>query len=522
MEGQQILDTNANNKRIAKNTAMLYLRMLLLMLVSLYTSRININALGVTDFGIYGVVGGIVSMFYIVSSALVGSINRYLAFEIGTGNQARLNQVFCTAKAIQWIIVGIVMLLAETIGLWFLNNKMVIPPERLAAANWVYQFSIISFCMDLLVIPYTSCIIAHEKMSAFAYISILSAIGKLIVAWTIKIAPVDRLMWFGGLILVNSIIIRIVYVLYCKHHFNECNCRFQFDRSLWKEMFGFAGWNFIGTVAAILRDQGGNILINLFAGPAANAARSIANQVNGAVSGFADNFQTALKPQITKSYAAGNYDYMFTLIFQGARFSYYILLILAMPILCCTPYILNLWLGMIPENSVVFVQLILIFSLSESLAGPLITAMLATGNIRTFQIIVGGLNLLNFPISYIALKFGAPSESVIIVAIIISICCEIARVLLLKNMINLPVRAFMMHVYFNVIAVSIVASLLPAYLNLKLSENFGSFVVICVVALISTCCSILFVGCNRKERKYLYSKIKIFIDNIHNKYAGKK
>lgn len=522
MEEQQTLDTTANNRRIAKNTMMLYIRMLLLMLVSLYTSRVNINALGVTDFGIYGVVGGIVSMFYIVSSALIGSINRYLAFEIGTGNQERLNRVFCTAKAIQWIIVLIIMLLAETIGLWFLNNKMVIPADRLVAANWVYQFSIISFCMDLLVIPYTSAIIAHEKMSAFAYISILSAVGKLIVAWTINIAPVDRLIWFGSLILVNSIIIRSVYIFYCKRHFNECNCKFQFDRSLWKEMFGFAGWNFIGTVAAILRDQGGNILINLFAGPPANAARSIANQVNGAVSGFADNFQTALKPQITKSYAAGNYDYMFTLIFQGARFSYYILLILAMPILCNTHYILNLWLGIVPENTVAFVQLILIFSLSESLAGPLITAMLATGNIRNFQIIIGGLNLLNFPLSYIALKFGAPPESVVIVAIIISICCEIARVLLLRNMINMPVKKFMLHVYFNVIIVSIVASLLPAYMNFKLGENFGAFVAICIVAVISTCISILFIGCNRKERKYLYSKIKTLIIKIHDKHGRKR
>lgn len=343
MEKLHSTNTSTNNKRIVKNTLLLYLRMLLLMLVSLYTSRVNINALGVVDFGIYGVVGGVVSMFYIVSNALIGSINRYLAYEIGAKNQERLNKVFCTAKGIQYIIVGVVFILAETIGLWFLNYKLVIPAERLIAANWIYQFSTLSFCLDLLVIPYTAAIIAHEKMSAFAYISILTAVGKLIVAWTILISPIDRLIWFGALILVNSTIIRSIYIYYCKKHFEECNCKFQFDITVWKEMFGFAGWNFIGTIAAILRDQGGNILINLFAGPTVNAARSIANQVNSAVSGFADNFQTALKPQIIKSYASKDLDYMHKLVFQGARLSYYILLILAVPILCNTHYILQLW-----------------------------------------------------------------------------------------------------------------------------------------------------------------------------------
>ncbi|MDE6160620.1 MAG: oligosaccharide flippase family protein, partial [Muribaculaceae bacterium] len=328
--------TSSNNKRIAKNTMMLYFRMLLLMLVSLYTSRVNLNALGVVDYGIYGVVGGLVGMFWIISNALVSSINRFLTYEIGTGNQQRLNKIFSTAVGIQYIIVAIIVVLAETVGLWFLNCKMVIPPDRIAAANWVYQFSLVSFCMDLVVIPYTADIIAHEKMSAFAYISILTAVGKLIVAWSIAIAPIDRLVWFAVLILVNATIIRFIYVIYCRRHFEECRGKLQFDKTVWKEMFGFAGWTFIGTIAAILRDYGGNIIINLFAGPAVNAARGIAGQVNGAVAGFTDNFQTALKPQITKNYATGNFDYMFSLIFQGARLSFYILFILTLPILCST------------------------------------------------------------------------------------------------------------------------------------------------------------------------------------------
>ena len=508
MDDLKSINVSGRNKRIAKNTMLLYMRMLLLMLVSLYTSRINLNALGIVDFGIYGVVGGVVSMFYIVSNALVGSINRFLAFEIGAKNQDRLNKVFCTAKGIQYIIVGVVFLLAETVGLWFLNYKMVIPADRIIAANWIYQFSTISFCMDLLVIPYTADIIAHENMSAFAYISILTAVGKLIVAWTTMVAPIDHLIWFGALILANSTIIRSIYIFYCKRNFIECNCKFQFCKSIWKEMFGFAGWNFIGTIAAILRDQGGNILINLFAGPAINAARGIANQVNNAVSSFADNFQTALKPQIIKSYAVGDFNYLYKLVFQGARFSYYILLILALPILCNTHYIIQLWLGKVPDSTVLFVQLILIFTMNESLAGPLITAMLATGNIRKFQIIVGGLNLLNIPLSYVILKLGAIPESVVIVSIFISICCEIARVFLLRSMINMSVMVFFKNVYFNVIAVSLIACLLPCYMHFVMVENCISFILISIVAIVSTITSILYVGCNREERYFIYSKVK--------------
>lgn len=508
MNEQQAVDTAANNKRIAKNTLMLYARMLLLMLISLYTSRVNLNALGVVDFGIFGVVGGVVSMFYIVSNALIGAINRYLAFEIGARDQDRLNRVFTTAMGIQYLIVAVILVLAETVGLWFLNEKLVIPPDRLVAANWVFQLSLASFCMDLLVIPYTADIIAHERMSAFAYISILTAAGKLVVAWTITIAPIDRLVWFGALLLVNSTIIRFIYVCYCKRHFEESRAKFRFDASMWKEMFGFAGWNFIGTIAAILRDQGGNILINLFAGPAVNAARGIANQVNGAVAGFADNFQTALKPQITKSYAAGNFDYLHKLIFQGARFSFYIMLVLAVPILCNTHYILWLWLGQVPESTVRFVQLVLVFTLSETLAGPLITAMLATGHVRTFQIAVGGLNLLNLPLSYGALRLGAPPEVVVVVAIFISVCCEMVRVGLLRRMINLSAKAFLRRVYLNVLAVSLVACLMPAYLHFTLPENFGTFALTAAAAVACTMASILFVGCRKEERQFVLAKVK--------------
>lgn len=502
--------TAENNKRIAKNTFLLYIRMLFLMLVSLYTSRINLNALGVEDFGIYNVVGGLVAMFSIISGALVSSISRYLTFELGAGRLDKLKKVFSSAITIHIFLCIIIIIIAETIGLWFLNNKMTIPPNRILAANIIYQFSVLSFCLSLLSIPYTAAIVAHEKMSAFAYISILDAVGKLLVAFTTAIVSTDKLIWFAGFILFNATIIRCVYTIYCKRNFEECKYHFILDKSLLKEMFNFAGWNFIGTIAAILRDQGGNIVINLFCGPTVNAARGIAMQINNAVSGFVSNFQTALNPQITKSYAAQNYTYMMTLIFQGARLSYYILFILALPIICNTHYILQLWLGQVPEHSALFVQLILIFSMSESLANPLINAMLATGKIKKFQIVVGGINLINLPLSYFCLRIGCIPETVVIIAIVLSIICEMARIIMLRKMIQLPALKFLRNVYFNVIAVSIFATVLPFYVKSILEESFSSFIITCIICVISTLISILYIGCNSKERAYIFHKIKDF------------
>jgi O-antigen/teichoic acid export membrane protein len=246
--------------------------------------------------------------------------------------------------------------LAETIGLWFLNNKMVIPDERMAAANWCFQFSIFTFVLNLISVPYNAAIIAHERMSAFAYISILEAVGKLVIAWCIAINPIDRLIFYAAMIACLAMLVRTVYVLYCKHHFEECTYHFVFDRDLLKQMFGFAGWNFIGASSAVLRDQGGNIIINLFYGPTVNAANAIAVRVNAAVTSFVQNFMVALNPQITKSYASGDNEYMFKLLYKGARFSYYILLILCIPLLLNTHYILVLWLKIIPEHTVLFVQ----------------------------------------------------------------------------------------------------------------------------------------------------------------------
>ena len=504
----------ANNKRIAKNTLLLYFRMLFMMAVSLYTSRVVLNALGVEDFGIYNVVGGVVAMFSMLSGSLSSAITRFITYELGTGNQENLKKIFSSSVTIQIGLAVLIIVLAEAVGVWFLNVKMNIPDARMAAANWVFQFSILTFAINLVSVPYNATIIAHERMSAFAYISILEAIGKLAIAFLIVISPIDKLIFYAILMCAVALVIRFAYGIYCKKHFEECTYHFIFDKELLKRMFGFAGWNFIGATSAVLRDQGGNVVINLFCGPAANAARGIAFQVNTAISGFVTNFMTALNPQITKSYAAGDRKYMMTLIFQGARLSFYMLLLLSLPVLINTHYILGLWLKIVPDHAVLFVQLVLVFAMSESISNPLITAMLATGRIRNYQLVVGGLQMMNLPVSYILLRMGMFPEVVIVVAIVISQCCLAARLLMLRGMIGLSVRKYMKKVYVNVLVVTVIAAIFPFLLAISLDESFLNFILLCFVALICTGITIYYVGCDKTERQFVLNKLHTIIDKI--------
>lgn len=510
-------NTTENNKRIAKNTLLLYVRMLFMMAVSLYTSRVVLNALGVEDFGIYNVVGGVVAMFTVLSGSLSAAISRFITYELGKGNQENLNKIFSSAVTIQIGLAGIIILLAETIGIWFLNIKMNIPEIRMEAANWVFQFSILTFAINLISVPYNASIIAHEKMSAFAYISILEAIGKLAIAYLIVVSPMDKLIFYAILMCIVALIVRFTYGNYCKRHFSECTYHFIWDKQLLKQMFGFAGWNFIGAASAVLRDQGGNVVINLFCGSTVNAARGIAFQVNTAVNQFVTNFMTALNPQITKSYAAGNKEYMMTLIFQGARLSFYMLLLLSLPILVNTHYVLELWLKIVPEHAVLFVQLVLIFAMSESISQPLITAMLATGKIRNYQIIVGGLQMMNLPISYLLLRLGFFPEIVIIVAICISQCCLAARLILLRGMIGVSIRKYLQKVYFNILTVSVVAVVLPLISTQYIDETFIGFIIVSLIAVICTIISIYFIGCNRQDRQSIHQKLNAIRTKITRK-----
>lgn len=499
--------TSDNNKRIAKNTLLLYFRMLFMMVVSLYTSRVILNALGVEDFGIYNVVGGVVAMFTVISGSLSAAISRFITYELGKGDQSKLNKIFSASVTIQLLLSLIIVILIESVGVWFLNTKMTIPVDRMAAANWVLQFSIITFVVNLISVPYNAAIIAHEKMSAFAYISILEAMGKLAIAFLIMWSPIDKLIYYAILMCTVAIIVRFTYGHYCKKHFAECTYHFHWDKDILKQMFGFAGWNFIGASSTILRDQGGNIILNMFFGPSVNAARGIANQVNGAITGFVQNFMTALNPQITKSYAYGNYGYMMTLVFQGARLSFYMLLLLSLPVLVNTHYILVIWLKLVPEHAVLFVQLILVFAMCESISNPLITAMLATGKIRNYQIVVGGMQLLNLPISYWCLQCGCIPESILIVAICISLGCLAARLFMLRNMIGLSIVLYVKDVILNILVVAAISVIIPYILTKYMSESFVTFVIISLLTVTCTIIAEFCVGCSSEERLFIKDKI---------------
>lgn len=503
-----------NNKRIAKNTLLLYVRMLFLMLISLYTSRVILNALGVEDYGIYNVVGGVVAMFSMISASLNSAISRFITYELGIGDLNKLKKVFSSSVTIQIGLAVFFLLIVETVGVWFVNYKMVIPVDRLVAANWCLQLSAITFSINLISVPYNAAIIAHEKMSAFAYISIIEAVGKLLIAWLILISPIDKLIFYAIMLAFMAIVIRYIYMYYCKRHFVECTYFFIYDSSLLKRIFGFAGWNMIGTSSAILRNQGTDILINLFFGPAVNGAKAIANQVNAAIDGFVQNFMIAMNPQITKSYANGNHHYMLDLVMKGAKFSYFILLFLGLPILLNTGFILQLWLKIVPAHAVLFVQLIIVMTMCDSLSHTLVAAILAEGEIKLYMAVVGGLQMLNIPIAYIALWLGCIPEITVVIAIILSQVCLFTRILFLKRKVNLSVREYMYKVYFVIVSVTLLAALLPVCLKTIMDDGWLSFVLVTVVTLACTVVSIYSVGLSRDERQMVLLKTKEVINKI--------
>lgn len=491
----------SRDKRIAKNTLMLYFRMFFLLLIGLYTSRVVLAALGEHDYGVYNVIGGVVSMFAIISGTMNAAVSRFITFELGKGTEAQINKVYSTAVVIQFSIALLIVILAEPAGLWFIENRMSIAPERIQAAKWVLHFSLFAFAVNIMSVPQMAMITAHEKMSAYAVIGIMDGLLRLGVALVVMHAGFDRLILYAALMAFSITLVRIAYGFYCRRHFPDYRFSVSFDASLLKEMSSFAGWNVIGVTSGVLRDHGGNLLINVFFDTTVNAARGIAIQLNGALQNFVTNFMTAVNPQITKSYASGDKDYMFSLIRKASRLSFYLLLVLAMPVLFNTEYFLGLWLKDVPAHSCLFVRLILLLTLSECISGPMMTAQLATGKIRDYQIVVGGLIMLNFPVSYICLKMGAMPESTVVVAIVIAHICYFARMIMLRKMIGLSAWR-MLRVYANVMLTGFVAAA-AAFLLPEMHPLLDALCCVLVGA-----ASVAFVGCRRSERKEIVTFMK--------------
>lgn len=502
-------EISGNNKKIVKNTLFLYFRMLIVMGVSLYTSRVVLNALGVQDFGLYGVIGGVVALFSIVSGSLSAAISRFLTYELGNGDQERISQVFSTSLYIQILMVFIVTIILVPAGIWFISSKMEIPDDNYMTAYWVYGFSVATFCINLLSVPYNAAIISHERMSIYAYVSILDVVLKLTVAFLITTITNNRLIYYACFLFIGSFIIQITYIFYCKKKFSECSSKARFQISMVKEIGAFAGWNTIGAASGILSTQGINVLLNLFFGTVINAAYGIANQVKNAITQLSDNFLVAVNPQIIKYYAQKNYEELNKLIIRSSRMAFYLTWILSILIMTNSSYILSLWLKNVPEGTVLFVNLILVYTLLESISKPLITSMLATGNIRKYQVIVGGIQLLNIPVSYIGLKYGAAPRYVMWVLISVSISCLITRLILLRQLFPFDRRHFLGSVMGSISKTVIISLIIPIiiYFFYGNAHSLISLIWESGAICIWTAFTVLFVGCNKGERDFIIEKI---------------
>lgn len=500
-------EVSENNKRIVKNTIMLYFRMFLILAISLFTSRIVLQTLGVEDFGIYNVVGGIIAMSGIFNSALSSSVTRYLTFEIGRGNQQQLKKTFSVSLSTYFILCIIFLIIAETIGLRFLNNKLIIPAERLIAANYVYQFAILSTIVTLIANPYNASIISHEKMSVYAYVSIAEVILKLVIVYLLYIIPTDQLATYGLLIFLSNLLITTIYITYCLHKFPECKFTFQKDYQLFKQLFSYSGWNLFGAAAGLVKGQGLNILLNMFFDPIVNAARGIAYQINTAIVQFSSNFYTAVRPQVTKYYAQNDLENMFKLIFRSSRMSFYLILLLSLPILIETPYILLLWLGQIPEYTIIFVRYIIAISAIEAMANPLMTAAHATGKIALYQSVVGTVIMLNIPISYMFLYYDFPPVSVFIISLIIAIICLFIRLWIVKRLLHFPFWEYTKTVLGKCFITSVIATIIPIGVYCLIPQFQYIEISICFLTFLSTGTIIYNIGLNTQEKKFIKEAI---------------
>jgi O-antigen/teichoic acid export membrane protein len=502
-----------DNKRIAKNTAMLYFRLLLIMFITLYISRVVLNTLGVEDFGIYNVVGGIVIMFTSLNSAMAASSSRFMIFELGKKDYEQLKRVFSASLSSHIAIAIVIFLLAETAGLWFLTHKLIIPENRMSAALWVYQFSILSAMVSLTQVPYNAAIIAHERMNVYAYVTIVEVVLKLIVVYLLSISDFDKLKIFAILIFLVSLIVAMIYRVYCKKKYEECSFSFQWDKSLYKMLFSFSVWDSYSVSAVLAMGQGVNILLNMFFGPAVNAARGIAYQVQAAIASFGTNFMLAIKPQIIKLYAENNESQMIKLVFTSSKYSFFLIYLLSLPLFLEMPFILKLWLKIVPDYTVSFCRLILINELIWSMRGPIVNSFHAVGQIKVANLICGSLFYLIIILSYFCLKIGFSPESVFIVTIAVSIMVQITELFLLRRLINYSIRTYANKVIWICLLVAVVSAIIPYMVSTLLVQGFIRFLLVTFTCVITVATSVYYIGIHKDTRNIIIQKIKYQFSN---------
>ena len=501
-------ENNSNNKRIAKNTIVLYLRMIFILCVGLFTSRVVLNTLGVEDYGIYNVVGGFVTIFTFLNGAMATATQRFITFELAKGNLERQKITFSTAIIIHFVLALVILVFAETIGLWMLYKKLVIPEGRFTAAMWVYQLSIASCLLSIVSLPYNAMIIAHEKMSAFAFISIMDVVLKLVIVYFLTITSFDRLIFYAILLFVVQLLDRIIYGYYCSRNFEEARFVFAFDKRIFKEMGNIAVWSLFGNLAGVGYTQGLNLLLNMFFGPAVNAARGVAVAVQGIVSGFVSNFQMALNPQITKSYAVNDLERMHSLIYASSKFSYFLLFVIVLPVFIEADYILVVWLKLVPEHTIWFLRLTLCIMLVETLANPLMVSSQATGKVKIYQSVVGGTLLLIVPVAYCVLRLGCNPETVFVVHLIFALLAQLFRVCIMAPLIQMPIYEYINRVVLRVILVTCTVSALMLIIYKVLPNTLNFAILIIVLSVLVTGIVIIACGFSCNERVMVFTKLR--------------
>lgn len=507
-----------NTKRLAKNTLLLYLRSLFNLFVALYSSRLVLQALGVEDYGIYNAVGGFVSMFWLVNGSLSSAVSRFLTFEIGRKDAEQTNKVFSLSLNLFLIMGVIVILLAESFGIWFLQNKMTIPEGRENAAFWVFQFSVVTVITGFIIVPYNAAIIAHEKMTIFAFLGIGETLAKFFIALFLVYGSyqTDRLFLYALLWLLATLSMQSVAIVYCRRSFSECRFRRFFEKSLFKQLFSFAGWNFIGSVSGTFSGQGVNVVLNILFGPVVNSARGLTGTVSNTVSIFVNNFTTAIRPQVTKAYAAGESDYMKFLVFRGCKFSFFIMFFFALPLCLETAYVLDLWLVEVPEHTMNFIRLSILISLIDLQYHYFGMAQLATGNIRKYELVKSVIVFMNFPLSYGLLKLGLPPEVVYMVAMLLSFCMMAWTLYIVNKSLGFTLKEIVTNVYSRIYLVVLTASPIPIFLHLVLPYGFLRFFIVGCLCVVCSGLSMYWLGCNPGERQYILSSFKSYLSRFRS------
>ena len=507
-------DLSQKNKRLAKNTVLLYARMLVLMLISLYTSRVVLATLGIEDYGIYNVVGGVVMLFSFLNSSMASTTQRFLNVELGKNDEKQAARVFSMGITCQLIIMLIFLVLAETIGLWYMSTYVKIPEDRINAASWVYQLSVFAACINIFYAPYNGAIIAYERMGVYAYVSVVEALLKLGIVYLLTLGSLDKLVLYAMLTMAVTAITAMIYVIYCLKEFSICRYVRYWDKGLFKCLMSFSGWSIFGNVANIGISQGLSLVQNFFFGVSINAAMGVATQANGAITRFITGFTTAFSPQITKAYASGERDYFLSLIYRTTRFSFFLFLILALPVYLCCSEIMDLWLKEVPEHAVTFCKLMIIYSLIDSVCNSLACAIGAHGDIKNYQIGLSFFKLLVIPISCIGLILGAPPEYVLLMNILMNIVTYVFRLIYLRKRISFHIWIFVKEALLPCLWVLLASLPLPIMVYiLTLSLEIGGTLITLVVAFMATVISSFYIGMTTSERKRVvsYAKNKINI-----------